>query len=239
MNSVSQEGLADWAGPILSGALTTLEIALLAYAIGLVLGLIGAGCRLSPWAPLRAIGTLYSTAVRAVPELLLIILLYYAGSQALTALANQLGFSGAVTINGFVTAVGVLAFVQGAYMTEVLRGAILAIPRGQLEAADAFGFSPWARFHRITLPALLPNALPGMSNLWLILIKDTALISVIGYSELFFTVQQAASSTRSHFLFYSAAGVLYLIMTLSSTALFKRLEQRVRRGQPALNTEEA
>ncbi|MBB3143265.1 ABC transporter permease [Halomonas organivorans] len=232
MNNVSQEGLLDWAGPILHGALTTLEIAVLAYAIGLVLGLIGASARLSPWAPLRGLATAYSTAVRAVPELLLIILLYYAGSQALTTLTNALGLPGQVAINGFVTAVGVLAFVQGAYMTEVLRGAILAIPRGQLEAADAFGFSAWTRFHRIVIPAMLPNALPGMSNLWLILIKDTALISVIGFSELFFTIQQAAASTRAHFLFYAAAGVIYLAMTLSSTALFTRLERRVRRGQP-------
>ncbi|WP_275288404.1 ABC transporter permease [Halomonas elongata] len=237
MNNLSQEGLADWAGPILQGALTTLEIAVLAYAIGLLLGLIGASARLSPWAPVRGLGILYSTAVRAVPELLLIILLYYAGSQALTALTNAMGFSGQVSINGFVTAVGVLAFVQGAYMTEVLRGAILAIPRGQLEAADAFGFSAWARFRRIVVPAMLPTALPGMSNLWLILIKDTALISVIGYSELFFTIQQAASSTRAHFLFYAAAGVIYLAMTLSSTALFARLERYLRRGQPT--TEEA
>lgn len=232
MNNVSQEGLLDWAGPILQGALTTLEIAVLAYAIGLVLGLLGASARLSPWAPLRGLATVYSTAVRAVPELLLIILLYYAGSQALTALTNAMGLPGQVAINGFVTAVGVLAFVQGAYMTEVLRGAILAIPRGQLEAADAFGFSAWDRFHRIVVPAMLPNALPGMSNLWLILIKDTALISVIGFSELFFTIQQAAASTRAHFLFYAAAGVIYLAMTLTSTALFTRLERHVRRGQP-------
>lgn len=233
MNTVSQEGLLDWAGPILQGALTTLEIAVLAYAIGLVLGLIGASARLSPWAPLRGLATAYSTAVRAVPELLLIILLYYAGSQALTALIHAMGLPGQVAINGFVTAVGVLAFVQGAYMTEVLRGAILAIPKGQLEAADAFGFSTWSRFHRIVIPAMLPNALPGMSNLWLILIKDTALISVIGFSELFFTIQQAAASTRAHFLFYAAAGAIYLLMTLSSTALFARLERYVRRGQPA------
>ncbi|WP_458527281.1 ABC transporter permease [Onishia taeanensis] len=233
MNTVSQEGLLDWAGPILQGALTTLEIAVLAYAIGLVLGLIGASARLSPWAPLRGLATAYSTAVRAVPELLLIILLYYAGSQALTALIHAMGLPGQIAINGFVTAVGVLAFVQGAYMTEVLRGAILAIPKGQLEAADAFGFSTWARFHRIVIPAMLPNALPGMSNLWLILIKDTALISVIGFSELFFTIQQAAASTRAHFLFYAAAGIIYLLMTLTSTALFARLERYVRRGQPA------
>lgn len=232
MTAMTPEGLADWAGPILSGALTTVQIAVLAYAIGLVLGLLGAGAKLSPWAPLRGVATAYSTLIRAVPELLLIILLYYAGAQALDALLAHMGMAGAVQITGFATAVGVLAFVQGAYMTEVFRGAILAIPRGQLEAADAFGFSRWTRFHRFVLPAMLPNALPGMSNLWLILIKDTALISVIGFNELFFTIQQAAASSRAYFLFYSAAGAIYLLMTLTSTALFARLERYVRRGQP-------
>ncbi|SDM52807.1 amino acid ABC transporter membrane protein 1, PAAT family [Franzmannia pantelleriensis] len=232
MTAMTPEGLGDWAGPILAGAMTTLQIAVLAYAIGLLLGLLGAGAKLSPWAPLRALATAYSTLIRAVPELLLIILLYYAGAQALDALLARLGIGGAVQITGFATAVGVLAFVQGAYMTEVFRGAILAIPHGQLEAADAYGFSRWTRFHRIVLPGMLPNALPGMSNLWLILIKDTALISVIGFYELFFTIQQAAASSRAYFLFYAAAGVIYLLMTLTSTALFARLERHVRRGQP-------
>lgn len=235
MENYQNEGLQAWAGPILEGALVTIEIALLAYAIGLVLGLIGASARLSSWAPLRGLATLYSTLVRAVPELLLIILLYYAGTQALNVGLDALGFDGAaLQISGFVTAVGVLAFVQGAYMTEVFRGAILAIPRGQLEAADAYGLSRWTRFHRIVIPAMLPNALPGMSNLWLILVKDTALISVIGFEELFFTAQQAAASTRSYFLFYSVAGALYLVMTLSSNVLFGRAERYVRRGQPGV-----
>lgn len=233
MENYRNEGLLDWAGPILQGALVTVEIALLAYAIGLGLGLVGATARLSPYRPVQALGTVYSTLVRAIPELLLIILLYYAGSQALNAGLDILGWDGSVEISGFITAVGVLAFVQGAYMTEVFRGAILAIPRGQLEAADAYGFSRWARFYRIVLPAMLPNALPGMSNLWLILVKDTALVSVIGFEELFFTAQQAAASTRAYFLFYAAAGALYLVMTLGSNVLFGRAERYVRRGQPS------
>lgn len=232
MTSMTSQGLAEWAGPIMDGALTTVQIAVFAYAIGLLLGLLGAGAKLSPWACVRALATAYSTLIRAVPELLLIILLYYAGAQALDVLLGHIGLAGTVQITGFITAVGVLAFVQGAYMTEVFRGAILAIPRGQLEAADAFGLSRWTRFHRIMLPAMLPNALPGMSNLWLILIKDTALISVIGFNELFFTIQQAAASSRAYFLFYAAAGAIYLLITLSSTVLFARLEHYVRRGQP-------
>ena len=162
---------------------------------------------------------------------MLIILLYYAGSRLLESLLRDLGFDVTVNISGFVAAVGVLAFVQGAYMTEVFRGAINAIPKGHIEAADAFGLSRWQRFRRIVLPEMLPNALPGLSNLWLILVKDTALVSVVGFEELFFTAQQAAASTRSYFVFYTAAGALYLVMTLGSNVVFQRTERFVRRGQ--------
>ena len=234
MQGFRQEGLLDWAGPLLWGALTTLEIAVLAYAIGLLLGLLGATAKLSGLRPLVWLATLYSTVVRSIPELLLIILLYYAGSQVLERTARALGFDVVVEISGFVAAVGVLAFVQGAYMTEVFRGAINAIPRGHLEAADAFGLSRGTRFKRIVLPEMLPNALPGLSNLWLILVKDTALISVVGFEELFFTAQQAAASTRSYFVFYTAAGVLYLVITLGSNVLFREAERQVRRGQPGV-----
>jgi polar amino acid transport system permease protein len=234
MQGFGEEGLLDWTGPLLEGALVTLQIALLAYASGLLLGLLGASAKLSGNTLLYGIGMGYSTIVRAIPELLLIILLYYAGTQALNAALGALGVEEAVSISGFVTAVVVLGFVQGAYMTEVIRGAIEAIPKGQIEAAKAFGLGPWTRFRRIVIPAALPNALPGLSNLWLILVKDTALISVVGFEELFFTAQQAAASTRAYMTFYAAAGALYLVMTLGSNAIFERIEARVRRGQPGV-----
>lgn len=226
------EGLWDWSGPLLHGALITLEISVAAYAIGLLLGLLGATAKLSGIAPLKGIATAYSTIIRAVPELLLIILLYYAGQQALNSLLQAWEVETPMEISGFAAAIGVLAFVEGAYLTEIFRGAILAIPRGHIEAADAFGMSRWMRFRRVVLPEMLPNALPGMSNIWLILVKDTALVSVVGFEELFFTAQQAAASTRSYFLFYAAAGALYLVMTLGSNVLFGRAERLVRRGQP-------
>jgi polar amino acid transport system permease protein len=234
MQNFGQEGLLDWAGPLLWGALTTLEIAVLAYVIGLLLGLLGATAKLSGFAPLSGAATLYSTVVRSIPELLLIILLYYAGSQGLEWLAKTLGWDVVIEISGFVAAVAVLAFVQGAYMTEIFRGAIKAIPGGHIEAADAFGLTRWQRFKRVVVPEMLPNALPGMNNMWLILVKDTALISVVGFEELFFTAQQAAASTRSYFVFYTAAGALYLAMTLASNVAFRRAERRVRRGQPGM-----
>lgn len=232
MQGYGNEGLLDWSGPLLHGALITLEIAVAAYAIGLLLGLLGAGAKLSGIAPLRALATGYSTIIRAVPELLLIILLYYAGQQLLNKLLDVWGVAQSVEISGFAAAIGVLAFVEGAYLTEIFRGAIKAIPRGHIEAADAYGMSRWLRFRRIVLPEMLPNALPGMSNIWLILVKDTALVSVVGFEELFFTAQQAAASTRSYFVFYAAAGALYLAMTLGSNVLFGRAERMVRRGQP-------
>ncbi len=231
MDSFEQEGLRDWIWPLLDGALVTLQIALAAYALGLLLGLLGATAKLSGSAILRGIAGAYTSLVRAIPELLLIILLYYAGTQGLNAALTAMGYGGRVEISGFAAAVAVLAFVQGAYMTEVLRGAIVAIPKPLTEAAASYGMSRALRFRRIVLPLALPNALAGMSNLWLILVKETALVSVVGFEELFFTAQQAAASTRLYATFYLAAAALYLAMTLGSNVIFDLIERRVRRGQ--------
>ena len=221
-----------WGGALLAGALVTLEIAILAYVMGLALGLLGAAAKLSGRRALFWAAEAYTTLIRAVPELLLIILLFYAGSSGIAALLSALGF-GEVEISGFAAAVGVLGVVQGAYATEVIRGAVAAIPAGQIEAAKAYGMKPLLRFRRVLLPAMLPIALPGLANLWLILIKDTALISVVGFSELLYTAKQAAGSTREYMLFYLAVGAIYLAMTLGSNALFRFLERQVRRGIPA------
>lgn len=222
-----------WGGALLRGAVVTLEIAALSYLVGVLLGLLGATAKLSGNLILFGIAEIYTTLIRAVPELLLILLLFYAGSTAINAAAASLGFPN-FEISGFVAAVTVLGIVQGAYQTEVLRGAIVAIPRGQIDAARAFGMSPFLRLRRITIPAMLPIALPGMANLWMILVKDTALISVVGFSELLYTGKQAAGSTRHYFLFYLAVGAVYLAITLVSNVVFRALERHVRRGIPAV-----
>jgi polar amino acid transport system permease protein len=212
------------------GALTTLEIAVLAYALGLLIGIIGALGKLNGSRLTRTILDGYTTLVRAVPELVLILLLYYAGTTALNALLDSMGIR-AVAINGFAAAVAVLGFVQGAYSTEVLRAAILAIPIGQLEAARSYGMSPWLEFRRITLPALLPFAIPGLGNLWLIVTKETSLIAVVGYTELALSTRQAAGNTKMYLTFFLVAGAIYLAITLVSQQGFGWLERRVRRGQ--------
>jgi polar amino acid transport system permease protein len=219
-----------WGGALLTGAVTTVAISASAFAIGLVFGLLGAMGKLSGNRPAGLLLKLYTGTIRAVPELILIVGLYYAGTDGLNRLLQSFGLP-PVEVNGFVAAVAVLGFVQGAYMTEVLRGAILAIPAGQIEAARAFGMSPLLRFRRVTLPALLPNALPGMANLWMSVTKDSALIAVVGYQELALTTRLAGANTKQYFLFFLAAAVLYLVITLLSNLVFHWLARRVRRGQ--------
>jgi polar amino acid transport system permease protein len=217
----------------LTGAASTVAISAGAFLMGLLLGTGGALGKLSGIRPLRLLLELYTTAVRAVPELILIVGLYYAGIDGLNRLLAALNLP-AFELNGFAVAVAVLGFVQGAYMTEVLRGAILAIPVGQIEAAKAFGMGPRLRFRRIILPALLPNALPGLANLWMSVTKDSALVAVVGYQELALATRLAGASTKHYFIFFLASAVIYLALTLISNAVFNLLERRVRRGQPKL-----
>lgn len=226
-------GPTGYGDELLIGASVSVSIAVLAYALGLFIGIIGALSKLYGSALTRTILQGYTTLVRAVPELILILILYYAGTATLNQLLESSGFE-AIAINGFAAAVLVLGFVQGAYSTEVLRAAIQAIPVGQMEAARAFGMSPWLIFRRITLPSMLPYAIPGLANLWLIVTKDTALIAVVGYTELALATRQAAGNTKMYFTFFMAAGLIYLIITLVSQRGFAVLEKRVRRGQRKL-----
>lgn len=222
---------SGWGVNLLVGAVSTLQISASAYLLGLVIGLFGALGKLTGGKITRRLLDGYTTIVRSVPELLLIVILYYTGTQALNNLLVSVGYE-PIRINGFIAAVAVLGVVQGAYSTEVLRGAILAIPIGQIEAARAYGMPPLLLFRRITLPAMLPYAIPGLSNLWLNATKDSALISVVGYLELTKITQQAAGGTKWYFMFYTVAGALYLVISLVSLKAFGMLDNYVRRGQP-------
>lgn len=224
-------GEGGWGMNMLRGLVSTLQIALGAYALGILIGFSGALGKINGGALTRWLLEIYTTLIRAVPELVLILLLYYAGTGAINALLDMLGYR-PIDISGLVAGIAVLGIVQGAYATEVIRGAMLAVPRGQLEAAAAFGMSRWQVLRRITVPAMLPYALPGMSNLWLIVAKDTALLAVVGFSELALTTRQAAGATRAYFMFFLAAATLYLLVTLVSNQVFRVLEKRARRGEP-------
>jgi len=219
-----------WGGNLLRGAVASLQIALGAFALGLVIGTAGALGKLHGGPVTRDLLAVYTTVVRAVPELILILILYYAGTDLLNQALRALGYR-PVEISGLVAGIAVLGVVQGAYATEVLRGAMQAVPKGQIEAARAYGMGRFTLFRRISVPAMLPLALPGLSNLWLIATKDTALLAIVGFSELTLETRQAAASTRAYFTFFLAAGAIYLVMTLVSGRVFGWIEARYRRGQ--------
>ncbi len=218
-----------WGGVLLKWFVASLELAVGGYCLGLLLGIGGACGKLYGGPILRDLMEVYTTLIRAVPELVLILLLYYAGTDAVNQLLALFGV-GPVDINGLVAGIFVIGVVQGAYSTEVLRGAIKAVPPGQIEAARAYGMSPMLVMRRVTLPAMLPYAIPGLSNLWLIATKDTALLAVVGFSELTLVTRQAAGSTKAYMMFYMAAGVLYLALTLVSNVAIGIIERRSRRG---------
>lgn len=223
-----------WGGNLLRGLLNSIIIAIGAYGFGLLIGIGGAYGKLYGGPILRDLLEVYTTVVRAVPELVLILILYFAGTDLINRVLEALGYA-RIDINGLVAGIWVLAVVQGAYSTEVLRGAILSIPQGQIEAARAYGMKPLLMLRRITLPAMLPFAIPGLANLWLIATKDTALLAIVGFNELTQETRTAAGQTKAYFTFFVAAGVLYLLLTLVSNQVIARIERWSRRGMPSVS----
>ena len=213
--------------------MNSIIIAVGATVVGLSIGISGACGKLYGGPVTRDLLEIYTTIVRAVPELVLILLLYFAGTDLINQLLAAWGYP-PTDINGLAAGIFVLGIVQGAYSTEVLRGAILAVPQGQLEAARAYGMPPGLILRRITLPAMLPFAIPGLANLWLIATKDTALLAIVGVNELTQTTRTAAGATKAYFTFFMAAGALYLLLTLFSGAILGRVERWARRGMPSV-----
>jgi len=219
-----------WGATLLLGLWRSVLIAGGAFGLGLVIGVAGAYGKIYGGPVTRDLLAIYTTVVRAVPELILILIIYFAFTDAVNQLLGMLGRE-KMQISGITAGIAVLGVVQGAYATEVIRGAILSVPVGQIEAARAMGMPPRLMAVRVTVPLMLALALPGLANLWLVATKDTALLAVVGFAELTQATRQAASTTKAFFTFYAAAGVLYLAVSILSTVIFARLERRARRGQ--------
>ena len=217
---------------LLQGAALMLAVALLSLAIALALGLLGAVAKLSRSALARGLALAYTTVVRAVPDLVMMLLVFYGGQLAVNALGERLGW-GFIDIDPFVAGVLTIGFIFGAYFTEVLRGAFLAVPPGQREAALACGMRPAQVLWRIVGPQMLRHALPGLSNNWLVMVKATAIVSVIGLSDLMNRAAQAAGSTREPFLFYGAVALVYLAFTSLSELGFAWAARRLNTGTRA------
>ncbi|MDP7523073.1 MAG: ABC transporter permease [Arenicellales bacterium] len=215
---------------LLSGAAVTVQLALASLTLSVFLGLIGASAKLAVNPISRRIASIYTTLVRGVPDLVLMMLLFYGGQQVVNDLGGATGWWDYVEINQFIAGVWSIGFVFGAYMTETFRGAILAIPRGQIEAGISCGMTPLLIFRRITWPQMVRHALPSFTNNWLVLIKATALVSVIGLHDLVWNASTAGRSVREPFSFMFAVLIIYLILTACSDVGLRWLDRRYNVG---------
>ena len=215
--------LHGYGSSILEGAWLTVNLALTSMALAIVLGLIGATLRLSPAKWLARSGEAYTTVIRGIPDLVLILLIFYGGQDLVNRIALALGSTDYIDINPFVAGVCTMGFIFGAYLSETFRGAFMAIPKGQIEAGLAYGMSNGQVFWRILVPQMVRFALPGFTNNWLVLTKSTALISVIGLQDMMFKAKSAADATHEPFTFFLAVAGLYLMLTIVSFLVLRFL----------------
>jgi arginine/ornithine transport system permease protein len=228
-------GMTPYLVSILEGSLLVLEVGLASLGVAVVLGIAGALAKTSGRPVAMWTAQVYATVIRGVPDLVWMLLLFYGGQIGLNALLETWGDAGAIEIDPFTAGVLTIGFIYGAYMTETFRGAILAIPKGQMEAGMAFGMRPWQVFVRITWPQMVRLALPGFTNNWLVLMKSTALVSLLGLQDLTYLAKQAGAAARGEIanaplLFLAFAALLYLVMTSVSMLVLGWLEKKYSMG---------
>ncbi|AZE46498.1 Histidine ABC transporter, permease protein HisQ [Pseudomonas chlororaphis] len=218
--------LLEGFGPqILQGTLTTLKLALLSLLLAVLLGLLGASAKSSGNRVLLAFASGYTTLIRSMPDLVIMLLLFFSLQMLLNQLTDCLGLV-QIDIDPFLAGVLTLAFIYGAYFTETFRGAFQAVPKGQLEAARAYGMNRTQAFRKVLFPQMLRHALPGIGNNWLVLIKSTALVSIIGLSDVVKATQDAGKGSMQFFYFTLVGGLIYLAITSVSQLLLIWLSQR-------------
>lgn len=224
-------------GPsIFGGAIVTIEVALLSLLIAFLLGLLGAVAKLSSSKTAKAVATTYTTLIRGVPDLVLMMLIFFGGQIAFNSFTEWLYFASDekidifINIDEFVAGVITIGFIFGAYITETFRGAFIAVDVGQIEAAKAYGMNRWQVFTRIMFPQMMRHALPGLGNNWQVLLKTTALVSVIGLADMVRLATEAAKTTGEPFLFLIPVAFVYLMLTAISEWVFKRLKKRYNAG---------
>ena len=219
-----------WGDELAIATLMTIAVSITAMLIGFIFAALFTPLKLSKRKYLNLISNSYTTVIRGVPELLVIYLFFFGGSGAIMYVASIFGYNDYIEINAFLTGSFSIGIISGAYSTEVFRGAIKSIDRGQFEAAQVLGLSKFTQFYKIILPQMLRLAIPNLSNVWQITLKDTSLISVTGLVEIMRQSYIAAGSTRDPLFFYSCAAVLYLMLTYLSMKLINKLEVKYSRG---------
>ena len=223
-------GKTGWGDELFIATLMTIAVSLTAMIIGFLFALIFTPLKLSKYKIFNLIGNFYTTVIRGVPELLVIYLFFFGGSVALMFVASMFGYNDYIEINAFMTGAFAIGIISGAYSTEVFRGAILSIDKGQFEASKVLGLNKYIYFFKVFMPQMLRLALPNISNVWQITLKDTSLISVTGLVEIMRQSYIAAGSTRDPLFFYSFAAVLYLLLTFVSMKFLNNLEKKYSRG---------
>ncbi len=223
-------GDSGWGDELFFATLMTIAVSITAMVIGFLFALIFTPLKLSKNKSLNIIGNCYTTIIRGVPELLVIYLLFFGGTGAAMYVASIFGYDGYIGINAFITGALAIGIISGAYSTEVFRGAILSIDKGQFEASKVLGIKKTIQFYKVILPQMLRLSIPNLSNVWQIALKDTSLISVTGLVEIMRQSYIAAGSTRDPLFFYSVAAVLYLILTFLSMKLINKLEIKYSKG---------
>jgi len=223
-------GKTGWGDELFFATLMTIAVSVTAMIIGFFFAFIFTPLKLSKYKSLNLIGNFYTTVIRGVPELLVIYLFFFGGSGAVMYVASMFGYNDYIEINAFITGSFAIGIISGAYSTEVFRGAILSIDKGQFEASKVLGLNKYIYFLKVILPQMLRLALPNISNVWQITLKDTSLISVTGLVEIMRQSYIAAGSTRDPLFFYSFAAVLYLLLTYVSMKFLNSLEKKYSRG---------
>lgn len=218
-------------GPrLLEGAGVTLQLAVLSLALAIVLGLVTASAKMSRSWLLHKVATLYTTVIRGVPDLVLMLLLFFGGQMTLNAATDffydRTGIDWYINLNAFAAGVLTIGFIFGAYMGETFRGAFMAVDHGQIEAGRAYGMSDWLVFRRIRFPLMMRHALPGLSNNWMVLLKTTALVSVIGLSDMVRVAAEASRATHEPFTFLIPVAAVYLLIASLSEWAFAYLQKR-------------
>jgi histidine transport system permease protein len=217
-------------GPLLLlGTWMTIKMAVLSLLLSILLGLVGASAKLSSLKLLRIPAQVYTTLIRGVPDLVLMLLIFYSLQTWLTGLTEAMDWD-YIEIDPFAAGVITLGFIYGAYFTETFRGAILAVPRGQVEAATAYGLKRSQRFRLIVFPQMMRFALPGLGNNWMVILKATALVSIIGLADLVKAAQDAGKSTYELFYFLVLAALIYLLITSASNVVLRWAERHYSAG---------
>lgn len=228
--SILSFGEGGWGQALLSATFMTIAVAICGYALGAVIGVFAAWGKISGGPIIRVIADAYTTVLRGIPDLLVIFLIYFGGSAMVTSIGRFFGVQGFVSFPNFLAGTVAIGVCSGAHHTEVFRGAFKAVNSGEIEAARSCGMNLWLRFRRIVAPLTFRYAIAGLSNVWLVVLKETALISVIGLTELMRQSQIGSGSTGLPFDFYLIAAIIYLLISSVSSSLMHWAQLRAMRS---------